>query len=119
MAKLQPCKHLAQPDKLHIEYVLDVQTYPTEGFVRCTACDAWYWFELDHLAGAEYRCRLSIVPAAAVRKTVDSLNKGSCDINRAQNGVFSLRQLSEPLDATLCMRGGAIVAVEKRDQARS
>ncbi len=84
------CANLDDPARLQVDCVLDAQVQITEALARCPDSQQGYLLELLDIRGADWVYRISLVEAEAYAKTVKSLTKGSCDINRARNEVFSL-----------------------------
>ncbi len=110
MQTAKACQHLNERPALDTLFVLDSHVHLTDAFVRCLHCDAHYLVELADLAGSRALFRVSAIDPTAVQKTIHSLNKGSCDINRARKEVFSLSTAAEELDGLLLMVGGDFVA---------
>tara|TARA_B100000959_G_scaffold261178_2_gene298480 strand:- start:203 stop:631 length:429 start_codon:yes stop_codon:yes gene_type:complete len=102
-----PCAHLrtVAPD-LETIFVLDSHLQMADGFVRCTECETHYLLEMVDLTSKAVLYRVSRLNAETVAKTVRSLNKGSCDLDRARNEVFTLSNGACPLDALLLYADG-------------
>lgn len=102
-----PCTHLTTvaPD-LETIFVLDSHLQMADGFVRCTECETHYLLEMVDLTTEAVLYRVSRVNAEAVAKTVRSLSKGSCDLDRARNEVFTVANGACPLDALLLYANG-------------
>ena len=82
-------------------FVLDTHLYMTDGFVRCSKSNAHYLLEAFDLKANATLYRVSSLDAESVVKTIQSLTKGSCDINRAKNEVFSIANGAEALPCVL------------------
>jgi hypothetical protein len=106
MSTAKVCSHLAERPDLDIEYALDSHLHVTDAFAKCARCNAHYLLELADMRGTVSVFRVSSLNAAAVAKTIASLNKGSCDINRARDEVFSLSATTQGTDILLVMRNG-------------
>lgn len=100
------CKHLRLHPELEILWTLDAYLHATDAYAKCRHCDAHYLVEMIDLKGKDAAFRIARLPSDYVTKTVRSLQKGSCDINRARNEAFALRSLSERLPVLLIMRDG-------------
>lgn len=85
-ALIDPLRH----PELETLFVLDTHLYMTDGFVRCRNSDTHYLLEAFDLNANATLYKVSHLDAESVAKTIRSLTKGSCDINRAKNEVFSL-----------------------------
>lgn len=97
---------MVEQPELEVLYVLDSHLHMTDAFARCARCDAHYLLEMVDISGTTAVFRISAVGADAVAKTIRSLTRGSCDINRARNEVFSLSASTQALDTLLVMRAG-------------
>lgn len=106
MSTAKVCTHLTERPDLDIEYALDSHLHVTDAFAKCTRCNARYLLELADMRGAVSVFRVSSLNPEAVAKTIASLNKGSCDINRARDEVFSLSATTHGTDILLVMRDG-------------
>ena len=106
MSTAKVCSHLTKRPDLDIEYVLDSHLQVTDAFAKCAQCDAHYLLEMADTRGALSVFRLSTLGAEAVAKTIDSLMKGSCDVNRAREEVFSLSASTRCTNILLVMRSG-------------
>ncbi len=106
MSAAKPCPHIVQSPDLDVVFVMDQHLHATDGFARCRACGVCYLFEMADTAGAVSVFRLSAIGEDAMFATVRSLQKGSCDINRARNEVFSLSNGASALPVLLVMREG-------------
>ncbi len=102
----QPCEHLAGEPTLHTELVLDAYLDLVDGFVRCAGCNQHYLLELVDLDADTRLYRVSLSDAAAVAATVRSINKGSCDLERARAEVLNLTTRSQPIEALLVKQRG-------------
>ncbi len=106
MSATKPCQHLQSEFSPEVLFVLDQHLEMTDGFVRCLACDAHYLLETVDIAADASLFRVSILSADAVAKTVRSLTRGSCDISRAKNEVFSLASHAQRVDGYLLKQSG-------------
>lgn len=114
MQPTQACPHLVKQPELDTLFVLDSHVHLTDAFVQCRHCDAHYLVELADLGDGQGVFRISAIAADAVAQTIRSLHKGSCDINRARNEVFSLSTAARELDGLLLMRSGEFTAYVPR-----
>ena len=106
----QPCSHITVTHpRLETLFVLDAHLQMADGFVRCPECDAHYLLETVDLSAQQVAYRISRLVPSAVIKTVQSLKKGSCDIHRARNEVFSVSNGAQKLDAILVAENGTFV----------
>jgi hypothetical protein len=111
MSSAKACPHLNERLDLDVLFVLDSHIQLTDAFVRCRHCGATFLIEMADMDKDVCVFRMSGVPADAANKTIRSLQKGSCDINRARNEVFSLASSKQPCDALLLMRAGQFAGV--------
>ncbi len=110
----QACQHLWTAPDLEVLYTLDQHVHLTDGLVRCKTCQACYLIELVDLSAHLGAFRVSAISESAVQATIVSLNKGSCDINRATNEVFSLSASACEIEGWLVMEHGRFVRMVKR-----
>jgi len=101
------CPHLASQPALDILYVLDSHLHMTDGFVQCADCGATFLVEMADTDNGTSLFRVSALSPSAVKDTIRSLQRGSCDINRARHEVFSVAGHAQELDALLIMQGGS------------
>ena len=119
MSAAKACEHLVSTPSLETLLVLDAHLHPTDAYLRCARCDAHYLVEMADTNGELSVFRVSAVPADAVARTVRSVNKGSCDINRARDEVASLAASTRELDTLLVMRRGAFSGTVTRPRGMS
>ncbi len=99
--------------------MLDSHVHMTEGFVRCTDCGANYLLELVDLQADLALYRFSAMDPDAVARTVASLRKGSCDVNRGRNEVLHLASRALELPDLLLMENGTFTKLLPRPTAVS
>jgi len=114
MSTTKACSHLTGTPELEVLFVLDTHIQLTDAFVRCKRCAATFLIELADMAKDVCVFRMSRVEADAADKTIRSLRKGSCDVNRARNEVFSLAASKQPCDHLLLMDRGQFSSVIPR-----
>ena len=100
------CQHLQGSLDLRTLYVLDHQLYMTEGLVECRHCRTPYWVELVEAVPRLRLFRIHVLDLTTTRATLHSLDKGSCDLTRAQQEIVHLCSLSTPLPAWLVQTDG-------------
>lgn len=104
---MTPASACAHPGKdLQTLLVVDQHIHMTEGFVRCGICNTHMLVELVDINEDVQAFRVFEVNSAAVQATIRSLNKGSCDINRARDEVFALSSAGRAVDKLLLARNG-------------
>ncbi len=107
MTPTAPCAHITLPNpELETVFVIDAHLQMADGFVRCCHCNAHYLVEMMDLQSATVLYRVARVEPDAVAKTVRSLTRGSCDINRARSEVFSVSNAAVTLDGFLILEQG-------------
>ena len=94
--------------------MLDNHLHLTDGFVTCVHCDTTYLVEMADADGNTALFRISAVDPQAAAKTISSLQKGSCDINRGRNEVFSLSNAAVELPELLLMEHGKFTKLVPR-----
>ena len=103
------------PDNLVVDLVIDHQVQPTL-FLASTEAHK-YKFELLDIHAAIWLYRAYLVPGELYTQTLVSLNKGSCDLNRAGAELHHLDSQSSLLDWLLVAKQGAfsdVVSVDPR-----
>lgn len=108
------CPHLTHQPALNTLYVLDSHLHMTDGFVQCGECGATYLVELADTTRRHSVFRISSLRPEAVEQTIHALNRGSCDISRARNEVFSLASDASELQELLVMQDGAFTRTVPR-----
>ena len=111
MSTAKACPHLANQPQFETLQVLDSHLHMTDGFVRCRECGATYLLEAVDMTSNCCLFRVSTVNTKATDKTLQSLRKGSCDINRARDEVFSLSNDATELEDLLLMHNGAFTGL--------
>lgn len=111
------CPHLRDGPDLEVLLVTDAHLQIADAFVRCRECDAHYLIELVDLLGKDSAYRISSVAEADARAAIKSLSKGSCDINRARNEVFSVSTRAQRLSGLLLAQGGAFLRLVETNPA--
>jgi hypothetical protein len=114
MTSATACPHLAERLQLETLYVLDHHLHITDGFVKCASCGATYLVEMADAADSAALFRISTVDPQAAAKTISSLQKGSCDINRGRSEVFSLSNTAGELPELLLMEHGTFTKLVAR-----
>ena len=104
------CNHLTKDLQLDILWTLDAYLHTTDAYAKCALCDAHYLVEMIDLKGIDAVFRIARLPADYVAKTVHSLHRGSCDINRARSETFALRKSAETLPLLLTMHHGEFIS---------
>jgi hypothetical protein len=106
---MTPAGACAHPGKdLQTLLVLDQQIYMTDAFVRCGACNTHMLVELVDMQNHLQVFRVLEVDEDAVQATLRSLNKGSCDINRARNEVLAVSSTGRAVDKVLLAKNGQL-----------
>lgn len=101
----QICPHLQNPD-LEVLSVLNQQIFLTAGIVRCRHCNQHYLVELAETEGNNQFFHVRILDAYLAAQTLASLQKGSCDVNRAASETLHLRNSAQSTDVLLRMCNG-------------
>ncbi|MEM7098962.1 MAG: hypothetical protein AAF541_11945 [Pseudomonadota bacterium] len=104
----QTCAHLLLADACKIDVVLDAHLQPADALMACTLCNARYLIELIDISDGDWAYRLSCIESAAYEATVRSLDKGSCDIHRAQQEIFSLRHHATDITDQVLIRADGV-----------
>jgi hypothetical protein len=82
---MTPCDHLkADSWPLAIEHTFSVLVVFADAIARCRRCDQTYLLELLDVRGPERLYRLSTSSGEATEELIRDLNRGSCDLQRAQ-----------------------------------
>ncbi len=111
------CTHLV-PGPYPFESVLVLDDYlgPTDWLVRCRDCAAAYLLEMLDLDGPRRLYRVRAPQAEAIAGLVRDLERGSCDLNRAnaQAQHFTLASETLPLLMLLDLSAGTLNALLER-----
>lgn len=114
MTLAKACEHIHDGSAFGVDFVFDAHLHPTDGLARCTQCDTRYLFEMIDIAGRRSLFRLSTLSAEAADKTIRSLSKGSCDIERGRNEVFNLSAGSRETEQLYLMEDGQFTGFTDR-----
>lgn len=87
------CTHInteAGVRQLRIDRVLQMQVQIALALASCQQCGAGYLLKLLDMTAAYAAYQVSSVDSSVYTGTLRSLDKGSCDVSRAQQEVFNL-----------------------------
>lgn len=101
MSQGTPCSHLTSQPDLEVLFVTDTYLSIAQAFTRCTACLQHYQIELVDLTTSIRAFRISTLPSQVVAATVQSLQKGSCDVDRAGAELSFVSQSAELLPGVM------------------
>ena len=109
MSTAKTCAHLSLHPDLHVLLVTDATVTLADAFIQCHTCGQHYLIELIDIKGSTNAYRLSALPDEAVAPTLRSLQRGSCDINRASAELAHISQVAEALPGVLIRNESASV----------
>ncbi len=101
MSTAKTCPHLPLHPDLEVLLVTDATVTLADAFVQCHTCGQHYLIELIDIKGPANAYRIFALPEDAVAPTLRSLNRGSCDINRANAELAHISQVAEVLPGVL------------------
>ncbi len=107
----QICDHLLLEGATRIDLVVDAYLQPCDALMSCRRCSARYLIELCDIDGDNWCYRLALIEPEAYAKTLHSLGRGSCDLQRGQAEMFNLRHHATPLNQLLLRSGGINAAL--------
>ena len=110
-ATQQICGHILSPQACQIDLVLDAHLQVADGLMSCQQCGQCYLIELCDIDSPVWCYRLSCVDVDAYATTLRSLGQGSCDLQRADREIFSLRHHAHNTDAVLLRKDGTNYAL--------
>ena len=116
MSQAKACEHIEDGALFAVDFVFDAHLHATDGLARCAVCDRRYLFEMIDIAGPTSLFRLSTLSRDAADKTIRSLGKGSCDIERGRNEIFNLASGAEETKTLYVMQSGAFVGPATRPE---
>ena len=91
MINQSACKHLILKPDLEIVMVLRFEFYLGEAITACRQCGAFYLIKARDFSQKSVLYDVSKLPPENTKKTIESVNRGSCSINRANDELSFLK----------------------------
>ena len=91
MINQSACKHLILKPDLEIVMVLRFEFYLREAITACRQCGAFYLIKARDFSQKSVLYDVSKLPPENTKKTIESVNRGSCSINRANDELSFLK----------------------------
>ena len=91
MINQSACKHLILKPDLEVAMVLRFEFYLREAITACRQCGAFYLIKARDFSDKTVLCDVSKLPPENTKKTIESVNRGSCSINRANDELSFLK----------------------------
>lgn len=91
MINQRACKHLILKPDLEVVMVLSFQFYLREAITACRQCGAFYLIKARDFSQKSVLYDVSQLPPDNTKKTIESVNRGSCSINRATDELSFLK----------------------------
>ena len=100
------CKHLAPQPDLKVVMVLRFEFYLREAITECAQCGAFYLIKAKDFFEKSVLYDVSKLPPENTKKTIESVNRGSCNINRAIDELSYLQSQISPCDYMVISQNG-------------
>ena len=110
MVPTKACNH---PQTFEVLKVLDAHLTWTDALLECTVCAQYYLAELIDLDNHCRVYRLATLASDATVATLNSLAKGSCDLQRAAQEIAYLASLGESIERVLLITGDHALSLIK------
>ena len=91
MINQSACKHLILKPDLEVAMVLRFEFYLREAITACRQCGTFYLIKAREFSEKSVLYDMSKLPAENTKKTIESVNRGSCSINRANDELSFLK----------------------------
>ena len=91
MINQSACKHLILKPDLEVAMVLRFEFYLREAITACRQCGAFYLIKARDFSQKSVLYDVSQLPPDNTKKTIESVNRGSCSINRATDELSFLK----------------------------
>ena len=106
MINQSACKHLAAQPDLEVVMVLRFEFYLREAITACKQCGAFYLIKAKDFSEKSVLYDVSKLPPENTKKTIESVNRGSCNINRANDELSYLQSQISPCDYMVISQNG-------------
>ena len=91
MINQSACKHLILKPDLEVAMVLRFEFYLREAITACRQCGAFYLIKARNFSEKSVLYDVSKLPPKNTKKTIESVSRGSCSINRANDELSFLK----------------------------
>ena len=91
MINQSDCKHLILKPDLEVVMVLRFEYYLLEAITACRQCGTFYLIKAREFSEKSVLYDISKLPAENTKKTIESVKRGSCSINRANDELSFLK----------------------------
>ena len=91
MINQSACKHLILKPDLEVLMVLQFEFYLREAITACKLCGNFYLITARDFSQKFVLYNVSKLPAENTKKTIESVSRGSCSINRANDELSFLK----------------------------
>ncbi len=91
MINQSACKHLILKSDLEVVMVLRFEFYLREAITACRQCGTFYLIKARDFSDKSVLYDVSKLPSENTKKTIESVNRGSCSINRAKDEFSFLK----------------------------
>ena len=91
MINQSACKHLILKPDLEVAMVLQFEFYLREAITACKLCETFYLITARDFSQKLVLYNVSKLPAENTKKTIESVSRGSCSINRANDELSFLK----------------------------
>ena len=116
MINQSACKHLILKPDLEVVMVLQFEVYLREAITACKLCGTFYLITARDFSKKFVLYNVSKLPAANTKKTIESVNRGSCSINRANDELSFLKSHGSDCEYVVVSQNGEFtMTIPKQD----
>ena len=106
MINQSACKHLILKPDLEVAMVLRFEFYLREAITACRQCGAFYLIKARNFSEKSVLYDVSKLPPENTKKTIESVNRGSCSINRATDELSFLKSHGSDCEYLIVSQNG-------------
>ena len=116
MINQSACKHLILKPDLEVAMVLRFEFYLREAITACRQCGTFYLIKAREFSEKSVLYDISKLPAENTKKTIESVNRGSCSINRAKDELSFLKSHGSDCGYLVVSQNGEFtITIPKQD----
>ena len=116
MINQSACKHLVLKPDLEVLMVLRFEFYLREAITACRQCGTFYLIKARDFSDKSVLYDVSKLPPENTKKTIESVNRGSCSINRANDELSFLKSHKSDCEYLVISQNGEFtMTIPKRD----
>ena len=116
MINQSACKHLILEPDLEVVMVLRFEFYLREAITACRQCGTFYLIKAREFSEQSVLYDVSKLPPENTKKTIESVKRGSCSINRATDELSFLKSHGSDCEYLVISQNGEFtLTIPKQD----